>query len=229
MLHVQHQTQVQQMGLLGGELIVVPHGVQEILRHRQAGLGPVQVEGLLVVIVPLGGEGVGHDDWEAGNELQRLEHLHRQGVVVRVGIVGVQRQHRPGQLVHHVVAGRLEDHVLGEVGGQLPEEGQDLAELLQRRRRGQGAEQQQIGRLLIAEAMLVGKAVDQILHVDAPVDQLAGHGDLLTVLHDVAPHVADLGHAGHDAGAVGIAQAPLHVVPLVVGRIDLVIFFKLSA
>ena len=140
MLHVQHQAQVQQTGLLLGELGVVAHGVEEIFGHGQLRLGPVEVEGLPVEIVPLGGEGVGHNHREAGDEAQSLEHLYGQGVVVRVRVVGIQGQHRPGQLVHHVVAGGGEDHVLGEVGGQLAVIGQDVPELLQLLGRWQAAE-----------------------------------------------------------------------------------------
>ena len=58
-LGVEHQAQIQQPGLLVGVPVVVAHGVEEVLRHAQPLLGPVEVEGLVVVVVPLGREGVG--------------------------------------------------------------------------------------------------------------------------------------------------------------------------
>ena len=95
-------------------------------------------------------------------------------------------------------------------------------EALQLRPGGQGAHEQQVGRLLKAEAALPHKAVDKGLHVDAPVDQLAGGGHPLPVLDIVAHDAADLGHPGHDAGAVRVAQTPLDLVALIVRRVDLV-------
>ena len=229
MLHVEHQAQVQQVGLLGGELVIVAHGVEEVFRHGQLGLGPVEVQRPPVEVVLLGGKGVGHDHREPGDQPQGLEHLDGQGVVVRVWVVGVQGQHRAGQLVHHVVAGCGEDHVLGEVGGQLPVIGQDAAELLQLLPGGQAAEHQQIRRLLVAEPAHTGEAVDELLHVDAAVVQPAGGGHLFPILHDVALHVADEGDPGHHSGAVMVAQPPLHVVLLVILGGYLGITLKLPA
>ena len=89
---------------------------------------------------------------------------------------------------------------------------------------GQGPEEEQIGGLLKAKAVLADEAVHQILHVNAPVDQLAGGGQLLPVLEVVAKHVTDLGDPCHNAGTVGVTQAPLDLVTLIIGGIDLVIF-----
>ncbi len=67
------------------------------------------------------------------------------------------------------------------------------------------------------------KAVDQILHADAAVVELAGHGDLLAVLHVVAHNGADLGQTGHDTGAVVVAQPPLDVRAVILTAADLVV------
>ena len=45
------------------------------------------------------------------------------------GVIRIEGQDGPGQLVHDVRAGGLEDHVLGEAGGQVAVAGQQLAEL----------------------------------------------------------------------------------------------------
>ena len=111
-------------------------------------------------------------------------------------------------------------------GVMLAEELLEHRELLLR---GQGAEEQQIGSLLKAEAAFAHEAPHQVLHVDTAVDELAVLGHPLTVLDIVAGDVADLGNAGHNAGAVGVAQAPLDVVLLVVGRVDPVMFLEFPA
>jgi hypothetical protein len=228
-LGVQHQAQVQQLGLLVGVLVVVPDRVEEVLRHAQALLRPVEVKRFVVVVVPLHREGVGHDDGHPGDELHGLAQLIGQGHVVRVVVIGIQSQHRAGQFVHHVGAGGLEDHILGKHPGQRAVVGQKLLKGGQLPAGGQGAHQQQIGGLLKAEPALAHKTVDQLLHVDPPVDQLAGHGDPLAVLDIVAQHVADLGHAGHDAGPVGVAQAAFYVIGLIEGRVDVVMSAVFSA
>ena len=143
-LGVEHQAQIQQPGLLVGVPVVVAHGVEEVLRHAQPLLGPVEVEGLVVVVVPLGREGVGHDHRYAGNELHRLPELVGQGHVIGPPVIGIEGQHRAGQLIHHIGAGGLEDHVLGEHGRQgrwaesSPSEGGELGP------GGQGAEEKQV-------------------------------------------------------------------------------------
>ena len=184
----------------------------------------MEVEGLVVVVVALHGEGVGHDDGHPGDELDGLPQLVGQGHIVGVVVIGVQSQHRAGQLVHHVGTGGLDDHVLGEHMGQGVVVAEHLLEGGQLLPGGQGAEQEQIGGLLKAEPVLPHEAVHQLLHIDAPVDQLAGGGEALPVLEVVAQHVADLGHARHDAGAVGVAETPLHPIALVIRRVNLVMF-----
>jgi hypothetical protein len=217
------------MGFLRGILVVVPDGVEEVLRHTQAGLWPVEVEGFLVVIVPLDREGVGHNHRHPRNELHRLTQLVGQGHIVGGAVVGVEGQHRAGQLIHHVGAGGLENHVLGEHAGEGVAAGQELAEGVQLLPAGQGPHQEQIGRFLEAKAPLAGEAANQVGHVDAPVDETAGGGLALAVLDVVALYVADLGDTGHDARAVGVAQAPFHVVFFIAGRVNVVLLLVLAA
>ena len=71
--------------------------------------------------------------------------------------------------------------------------------------------------------------MDQVLDTDAPVDEPALHGYSLAVLDVVALDVADLGDAGHNARAVGVAEAPLNVDMLVIGGIDIVMLLEFPA
>ena len=229
MLGVEDHAQVQHLGLLLGEAVVVADGVEEVLGEGEPLLGPVEVEGVVVEVVALGGVGVGHDHGAPGHQLEGLAELVLQGVVLGGVVIAVEGQDAPAQPVHDVPARRLEDHVLGEVhrqGTELGENGVEVGELLPG---GQGAEEQEVGGLLEAEAALGGEAVDQLLHVDAPVDEPALHGDALTVLDVVALDVADLGDARHNAGAVGVPEPPLDVNVLIVAGIDVVMLLKFAA
>jgi hypothetical protein len=221
---MEHQAQVQQPGLQLGEVVVRPDGVKEILRNRQLRAWAVEIQTFVVKIVALYGKRVGHNGGHPGDELEGMEQLVLQGGVFRVVVVGIKGQDAPGQLVHNVLAGGLEDHVLGEVVGQGAVLGQNAAKSPQFLPLGQLPEQQQIGRLLKAEAVIGAEAGDDITDFDAPVKELALHGDLLAVLHIVAPDVADLGHSRHHAGAVGVAQTPLDIPFLVIAGVDQVIF-----
>jgi len=74
-------------------------------------------------------------------------------------------------------------------------------------------EQQQVGGLLEPEAAIGGEAVDEVLDVDAAVDQLPGTG--FRVVTDLAGghHLADLGQSGQHALAGNVAETPLDIVP----------------
>ncbi len=89
---------------------------------------------------------------------------------------------------------------------------------------GEVAKEEEIGGFLKAKPIFGHKATDQILHVNAPVEQLALHGDPFTVLHVITPDIADLGDAGHDTGAIRIAQAALYFNFFVAGGINQVMF-----
>ena len=67
-------------------------------------------------------------------------------------------------------------------------------------------EQQQVGHLREAEALLADIGVHQIRQVITTVDQSALHGLPFAVNHAVAQDITDLGAADHNAGAVVVAQ-----------------------
>ena len=107
--------------------------------------------------------------------------------------------------------------------------GQKVPKAGQLRLGGQGAEQEQVGGLLIAKAALGHEAANEVLNIDASIDELAVHRDLLSVLDIVAADVADLGDARHHAGAVSVAQAALDAIALIHRRIYFVILSVLPA
>ena len=151
-LGVEDHAQVQHLGLLLGEAVVVADGIEEVLGEGEPLLGAVEIEGVVVEVVALGGVGVGHDHGATGHQLEGLTELILQRVVLGGVIIAIECQDAPAQPVHDVPARRLEDHVLGEVHRQGPELGEDGIEIGELLPCGQGAEEQEVGGLLEAEA-----------------------------------------------------------------------------
>ena len=151
------------------------------------------------------------DDREARHQLNGLAHhvLHAQ--IVRVGVAGIQREDRTAELVHNVVAGIFEDHILGKVLRKCSVRVQDRTEPLVLLTRGQLAQQEQICNLRKAEAPFADVGIDEVGQIIAAVDQAALHGHAVAVHDGIAENVADLGAADHDARAVVVAQAALDV------------------
>ena len=165
-------------------------------------------------VVALHGVGVGHDRGEVADELHGLQQHIVDGRVVRVGIVGVQAQHAAGQLVHDAAAGMAHDHALGESLRQLPGLVHDLVKVDQLALGGQIAHQEQVGHLLEAEGAGPAVGLHDVGQLDAAVVQLAGDGNALAVLQQIALDAAYPGHAHQNACAVAVAQAQLHVAPV---------------
>ena len=69
MLRVEDHAQIQQPGLIRGKALVVAHGVEKVLGQGEPLLAPVEIEGVIVKIVPLGGIRVGHNHGTAGHQL----------------------------------------------------------------------------------------------------------------------------------------------------------------
>ncbi len=106
-LCVEHHAQIQQAGFLCGVFVIVPDGVEEVLRRAQTRLGPVQIERAVVKIAVLGGVGVGNDGGAAGDELHSLVQLGGQGQVVGIVVVRIEGQYAAGQLIHNILTGGL--------------------------------------------------------------------------------------------------------------------------
>ena len=185
----------------------------------------MNVEGTPVEDVMLHRVGVRHDGGEAPDELDGLAHHVFHGGVVGVVVVGVEHQNAALQLIHDVLGGCFQDHILKKAVGQGAGRGQNGVEVLKLVLGGELAEQQEIGHLFIAEGAQTAVHVQDLVDVDAPVIEPARNGNLLIVPEVVALYAAHPGDAGHDAGAVRVPQAPLHRVRGIVTGVDAVFVF----
>ena len=203
-LHVQDQGEVQDGGLQVGVGLVGPEHAEDVLRRGEPGVRPVDVHALVVDVVVVGVVAVHRQHREHADEEDALADDVVEAVVQRLLVVGRQGEDAPGDGVHDVLAGRHHDDVPDEGVGQPPLLGQVVLELLQLLRVGERPEQQEVGALLEAEA-LVEEALGEIADVVAAVLEpaLAGHLDPVDLVGPV-----DLGHGGqsdHDAVAMQIS------------------------
>ena len=229
MLGMENEHEVEQMRLLRRVGRIGADHAQNILSDGQFRFRVVQNKRFAVKIMPLGGESVRRDEREARNEADGLPQNVIQRSVVRTVIIGIEGENTAGQLVHDVAAGSLENHILGKPGWHAARAGHDVVEALLLCLRGQGAEQQQIRDLLIAERAVPPVGCDDIFNADAAVIQLAGHGDALTVHHIIALHTADLADADENARAVCVAQAALDALVFKILRRDGVLLCNVFA
>ena len=210
-LSVDHEHQVEEAGFVVGEGVVLAEHPQEVLCHGELRVGIVDIEGVVIVVVALGGKGVGDDGGEPRHQLDGLAHEVLGGEIIGTVVVGVECQNAARQLVHDILAGGAEDHVLHEALGQLPRLEEHILKLIQLLPGGELAHQQQEHHLGEAEGLVLAMGFHNIFHADAAVVQLAGGGHALAVLDGVALDRADVGDAQQDAGAVCIAEAALDV------------------
>ncbi len=99
-----------------------------------------------------------------------------------------------------------------ERAGHPAHAGEVLVELVELVPVGKLAEEQQVGGLLEAGLALGHESVDEVVDLDAAVQQLAGRGHELVALGRGADDVADAGEAREHASAGLVAQAALDVV-----------------
>ena len=212
---MEHQHHIQQMGLLLGVAFIRTDHPQEVLRRAESLLRVVDMQGLAAEMVALDGVGIGHDGGKIPDKLHRLAQqiVHRQ--IVRIRVVGVQRQDAAAQLIHDVAAGAPHDHPLGEALRQFSGPVHDLIEVPQFPLRGQIAHQQQIRHLLEPEGSLRPVGLHNVVKLDAPVVESSGNGDALAVLQQIALHAAHLGDAHHHTGAVAVSQTPLDLAVVI--------------
>ena len=144
--------------------------------------------------------------------MQTLRHDVRQGDVVGVGVIGIERQHTARQQVHQIGGRRTHDDIAHKAVGQGAIGGQQIGEDFQLSGIRQVPDQQEVDRLLKAETVLGDKAADKVLDVDAAVAQLAVAVFLAAHLLLCAVHRGDLGQACEHAFSGGIAQAALDVI-----------------
>ena len=219
------QTQIQQLCLFMGELLVRPVGGEDVLGGALPRRGRVEEHALLVVHPALELVGVHHDGGQPGDQVDGLLHQVFQAQVLGALVIAVEREHAAGHLIHNIGAGRAQQHVLDEVLGQVVVLGDDLLELLQLALFGQAAEQKQPADLLKNEAVVLVGLPHQLVQIHAPVDQPARSGDdLARRALFVAHNITDVGQARQNTGTVRVAQAPLDPQTLTGLRVDVVIF-----
>ena len=229
---VEHKRHVQGPGFQFRVAAVLPQQPQEVFGSAELRLGHMDEQALARQAVPPRLIGVDGQHRHVGGELEALTQHVLQADVVGLVVVAEQRQDGPLHGVHQVSGGRLHNNVPEEVGGQGPVGCQLHAEVLELLRRGQFAEQQQIGRLLKGEPAPLGGALDDLPAVDAAVVQdTVGRRDVLTV-GGVGDHVVGLdfrhaGQAGQNAPSILVTQAPLYIVFLVETGVDEVLFLPL--
>ena len=117
------------------------------------------------------------------DQRQTLTQYIGQRDVIRVGIVSVKSQNTSGKRIHHILAGRLHDHVPDKICGQRSLRRQDSFEMFQLVLIGKHAKQQQISNFLKAKPSLTEKSLSQIVDVIPAVIKLSLTGNGLTVHH----------------------------------------------
>ena len=148
----------------------------------------------------------------AAEERQRDVDLVGRRRVVGRGVEGVQQKRRALQDVHDVLAVRGAREDVQEALRELAAAIDARLEVVQLLGGGQRARHEQVGRLLVAEAVLLLSVVDEDGDVVAAVDQVALVGDHAVGRLVVTVDVRDGSEANEHAGAVGVAQAALDVV-----------------
>ena len=214
---VDDQSEVEQFGFLVGVGLVGAEHAQKVFRGGEFLFGVVDVQTVPAEHVAVHGIGVRRDHGQARHQLHPLPQHIGKGGFVGVVVVGVERQHTRGHLVHDRGRGRLHQDILVKARGQAAVTAEQARKAIQLRGGGQTAEKEQIAGFGKAEAPLRGKVIDKILHAVAAVVEFAVHGRAIALAHDVAVHVADAGNARHHAGAVRLAQAAFDVI-VVKGR-----------
>ena len=218
-LRVEHQAQVQDMGLQRRVAGVGPQQREEIFRRGKLRLRCVDIQAL-ALFIGIGLVAVHRQQRRDGQQVDALAHHVGQRDVVRGAVVAGHGQDTAGKRVHHVLAGRLHDHVPHKVGRQRAVHTELAVEIGQLLSVRQLAEHQQKRRFLKAEPPAGEKILHQRLDGVAAVIQLARAGHAPAVLLPAGHDLADLGQTRHNAHAVHVAQAPLDVIAGIIVRVD---------
>ena len=91
-LCVEHHAKVEQLGFLVRELAILAQGIQNRLRRFVLRLERVEKHGLFIVMAALDLIGIRHDGRHTRNERDALAHVIFEREIVRVVIVGIERQ-----------------------------------------------------------------------------------------------------------------------------------------
>ncbi len=209
---MEHEHDIEHHGFLVREALIAAQDIEDRLCHRESRLSCWHDETLVV----LGGTvcclGDGCDARKTAEHRECHIHLMRRRRIVRRRVEGIEQKDRAGHHIHDGMGARTAREDAEEVCRELApriDAGLEVGQLVAGRK---SAGNQEIGNLLVAEAVLLLRVVDEIADMVAAVDEVALIRHELAVHHVVAMDIGDRRESYEHAGAIGIAQAPLHVV-----------------
>ena len=126
-LGVDHQAEIQEMGLGLGVLLIRAEDAEEVLGGAEVVVGVVEGQRLIEEGVAVDRVGLGRDDGKPRHDLNGLAEHIVQGHLVGIVVVGIQRHHGTRHLVHDVGRGGLENGILRKIFGQIACEGKMLS------------------------------------------------------------------------------------------------------
>ena len=221
-LGVKDERKVERLRLQPRVAAVLADHRQEVLRRGLPGVRVTEEERRAVVVVRLRLEGVGRDRRDGANEIDGLLQTLLDGEVVGIplGIERVCEKDGARDGVHEVLRRVVHDGVFLEPVRKLAVGAEHVLPLDQLPHVGKPSEEQQIGRLLVAEAVLALVGPHDVPHIDAAIVELARDGLLLAFGDHIAMDVSDGGQPHENACAVAVAKATLHIIFLIQRRID---------
>ena len=155
--------------------------MENVLRRGKLRLWLVDDKAVIIIIMAVGLVSVNRQKREPCDQLKRLPQDVGKRNVICVIVIGIQRQHAPGQCDHHICTGRLHDNITHKAGRQRTVVRQQRGEIKQRPLIRQLAEQQKIGDLLKTKPFLADKAFYDLINIDPPVVKLALTWNRLTL------------------------------------------------
>ena len=126
------------------------------------------------------------------DELHALAHNIGQGDIVTAVVIRGQVEHTPGQGVHNILAGCLQNNITHKIGGQRAVIGQLIPEAGQLRLIGQMSQQQKVSRLFKAIAFILQSSLHQLFYINSPVIELSVAGNLFPIHHFLRYDIGNL-------------------------------------
>jgi hypothetical protein len=197
--------------------------MEETLCRALTVLGIMDVKALVIQVMAFCHIGISYESRHSGNQVNASAQHPADGQVVRIILIGIAGKNAPGQFIHNVAAGSLENDILHEAVGQGPSFIQNMPEGIQLILVGKFSEEQQEAYFFKAKTSIRPASVYDILHIDAPVTKAAFNGHLPAFIHDIAVDIPDLGQPNQDSGTIIVAKAPFDTKIIKEKGIDFVI------
>ena len=168
MIHMEHKRHIQNLSLKLCILPVLTEHHQDILCRRQFRRRRIDKKILphpvAVCMIP-----VYHQHRELADQIQALaQHVRNRGVV-RLVIVGIQLQDASGNVIHHILAGRLHNDIPEKIGRQHPALCQHHLKILQLLCVRKLSEQEQVCGLLEARMLGIQESFYNVLDIISAV------------------------------------------------------------